>query len=223
MPEPVLINGTITGFESRSAAAQIEPEAPAVESVHEKIKRPAMTEGRTYKLRAGESSVYATINNIRLNVGTEHEEVRPFELFLNSKGNDCVQWVSALTLMVSAVWRKGGDYAFVAEELRAIGDPHPDRSGFGRSIDGTSRFVPSLASEIGACIAIHIRETCGRVADGASAAPVAAPAAKASANGSAHGAAPIGQKDCGKCGGYRTVVREAGCESCKSCGDSRCG
>ena len=220
MSEPVVINGAITGFESRSAAVRVEPEAPVVESVHEKMKRPTMTEGRTYKLRAGESSVYATINNVRLNVGTEHEEVRPFEIFLNSKGNDCVQWVNALTLMISAVWRKGGEYAFVAEELRAITDPHPDRSGFGRSIDGSSRFVPSLASEIGACIAIHIDKTCGRAADGASAATVAAPA---SANGSAHGAAPIGQKDCSKCGGYRTVVREAGCESCKSCGDSRCG
>jgi aspartate aminotransferase len=81
--------------------------------------------GSTYKIKTpvSDHAMYVTINDIVLNEGTEHEQRRPFEVFINSKNLDHYQWIVALTRIISAVFRKGGDVAFLVEELKAVFDP----------------------------------------------------------------------------------------------------
>jgi len=86
-----------------------------VVQLHEKLKRPEMLIGSTYKVKTplSEHALYVTINDIILNAGTEHELRRPFEIFINSKNMDHFQWIVALTRIISAVFRKGGDVTFL--------------------------------------------------------------------------------------------------------------
>src|SRR5690554_3142419 len=97
------------------------PAAPAKTDyveMHEKLKRPEHLEGCTYKIKTpiSEHAIYVTINDVILNRGSEHEERRPFEIFINSKNMEHYQWISALTLIISAVFRKGGDCTFLRSE-----------------------------------------------------------------------------------------------------------
>jgi hypothetical protein len=94
----------------------------------ERVARPEgmeALEGSTYKIKTplDDHANYFTINDIILNQGTEHEQRRPFEIFINSKNMDHFQWIVALTRLMSAVFRKGGDVTFLAEELQAVFDP----------------------------------------------------------------------------------------------------
>ncbi len=93
--------------------------------MHEKVERPEMLIGSTYKIKTpvSEHAFYITINDILLNPGTPYEKRRPFEVFINSKNMDHYQWISALTLIISAVFRKGGDVTFLSKELRSVFDP----------------------------------------------------------------------------------------------------
>ena len=99
------------------AAAPAPAEAEAKDNVvqlHEKLERPEMLIGSTYKVKTplSEHALYVTINDIVLNHGTENELRRPFEIFINSKNMDHFQWILALTRIISAVFRKGGDVTF---------------------------------------------------------------------------------------------------------------
>ena len=89
--------------------------------MHEKLERPEMLVGSTYKVKTpiSDHAMYVTINDIVLNEGTEYEKRRPFEIFINSKNLDHYQWIVALTRIISAVFRKGGDVTFLVEELTA--------------------------------------------------------------------------------------------------------
>ena len=91
----------------------------------EELQRPEMLIGSTYKIKTpvSDHAMYVTINDIVLNEGTEHEQRRPFEVFINSKNLDHYQWIVALTRIISAVFRKGGDVTFLVEELKAVFDP----------------------------------------------------------------------------------------------------
>ena len=142
-----------------------EQEAPKVESMetptesniiqmHEKVSRPEALAGSTYKIKTpmSDHAMYLTINDIILNEGTDHELRRPFEIFLNSKNMDQYQWISALTRVISAVFRKGGDCTFLVEELKAIFDP---QGGYFKS---GGRFMPSLVAEIGWAIEDHLQK-----------------------------------------------------------------
>jgi len=107
---------------------------PEVVHMHERLERPPALTGTTYKIQTplSEHSLYVTINDIILNEGTEHELRRPFEIFINSKNMDHFQWIVALTRLMSAVFRKGGDVTFLAEELQAVFDPRiPSLSKWG--------------------------------------------------------------------------------------------
>jgi hypothetical protein len=90
--------------------------------MHEKLERPDVLIGSTYKIKTpvSDHAMYVTINDIMLNEGTEHEHRRPFEIFINTKNLDHFQWIVALTRIISAVFRKGGDVAFLTEELKAV-------------------------------------------------------------------------------------------------------
>src|SRR5437762_14362804 len=89
---------------------------------HERLERPEVLVGSTYKIKTpiSDHAMYVTINDIVLNEGTEFEQRRPFEIFINSKNLDHFQWTVALTRIISAVFRKGGDVTFLVDELKAV-------------------------------------------------------------------------------------------------------
>jgi hypothetical protein len=137
---------TITASE-----AQLAPDN--VVYMHEKVERPQHLHGTTYKITTplSEHALYVTINDIILNAGTAHEMRRPFELFINSKNMDHFQWIVALTRIISAVFRKGGDVTFLVEELRSVFDPH------GGYFKKGGKFMPSLVAEIGDVLESHLK------------------------------------------------------------------
>ena len=121
--------------------------------MHEEIQRPEMLIGSTYKIKTpvSDHAMYVTINDIVLNEGTEYEHRRPFEVFINSKNLDHFQWIVALTRIISAVFRKGGDVAFLVDELKAVFDP---RGGYWQP---GGKFMPSIIAELGHVIEKHLQ------------------------------------------------------------------
>ena len=130
-----------------------EPATAEVIHMHEKVERPDALIGATYKIKSPlvEHALYVTINDIVLNAGTEHELRRPFEIFVNSKNMDHFQWIVALTRIMSAVFRKGGDVTFLVEELKAVFDP---RGGYFKA---GGVYMPSIVAELGAVIERHMK------------------------------------------------------------------
>ena len=123
-----------------------------VVQMHEKLERPPLLQGSTYKINTplSEHALYVTINDIILNPETEHELRRPFEIFINSKNMDHFQWIVALTRIISAVFRKGGDVTFLVEELRSVFAPQ------GGYFKKGGKFMPSLVAEIGDVLENHL-------------------------------------------------------------------
>jgi len=164
----IKINKHIAGYEVvkpeeelaaiKLAAEEREARSSAkVIRMTEKIMRPEgmeSLEGSTYKIKTplDDHAMYVTINDIVLNQGTVHEQRRPFEIFINSKNMDHFQWIVALTRLMSAVFRKGGDVTFLAEELQAVFDP---KGGYFKP---GGRFMPSIIAEIGDVIAHHMQK-----------------------------------------------------------------
>jgi len=111
--------------------------------MHEKLERPEMLLGSTYKVKTpiSDHAMYVTINDIVLNPDTEFETRRPFEIFINSKNLDHYQWIVALTRIMSAVFRKGGDVTFLVDELKAVFDP---RGGYWQPGNNTEAKQHSL-------------------------------------------------------------------------------
>jgi len=171
--------------------------------MHEKVERPEMLLGSTYKIKTPLSAhaLYVTINDIVLNPGTAHELRRPFEIFINSKNMDHFQWIVALTRIISAVFRKGGDVTFLVDELRSVFDP---RGGYFKK---GGRYTPSLVAEIGDVIEAHLR------AIGLLAAPVTPPVADG---------VPPDAEQCARCYA-KAVVPLDNCLTCLNCGESKCG
>jgi hypothetical protein len=208
-------------------APEAAPESTVVQ-MHEKLERPEILVGSTYKLKTplSEHAFYITINDIILNEGTEHEQRRPFEIFINSKNMEHFQWVVALTRVISAVFRKGGDTVFLIEELKAVFDP---QGGYFKR----GRFMPSLVAELGEAIEHHMK-LIGMISDDkldehqqAYIDEKKQAMAKEEARVDAReepGASPYPENSqlCTKC--YtKAVVFADGCMTCLSCGDSKCG
>jgi hypothetical protein len=120
--------------------------------LHEAVQRPEMLMGSTYKIKTPQSehALYITINDIVLNKDTDDEERRPYEVFINSKNMEHFQWVLALTRVISACFRKGGDICFLVEELKAVFDP---KGGYFKP---GGVYMPSLVAEIGSAIESHM-------------------------------------------------------------------
>ena len=135
--------------------AQAEADLPDdnVIQMHERIERPDVLIGSTYKIKSPlvEHAMYVTINDIVLNAGTEHEHRRPFEVFINCKSMEHFQWIVALTRIMSAVFRKGGDVTFLVEEMKAVFDP---RGGYFKA---GGVYMPSLVAELGTIIEDHLK------------------------------------------------------------------
>jgi hypothetical protein len=121
--------------------------------MHEKVERPDVLIGSTYKIKTpvSDHAMYVTINDIVLNEGTKYEQRRPFEIFVNSKNLDHFQWIVALTRIISAVFRKGGDVTFLVDELKAVFDP---RGGYWQP---GGKFMPSIIAELGYVIERHLQ------------------------------------------------------------------
>ncbi|MDE1965509.1 MAG: NrdJb [Xanthomonadaceae bacterium] len=225
-----------------AAAAPAVPEkkeAPKAEVIqmHESVERPEQLVGETYKIKSPlfEHALYVTINDIVLNAGTAHEQRRPFEIFINSKNMDHFQWIVALTRIISAVFRKGGDVTFLAEEMKAVFDP---RGGYFKA---GGVYMPSIVAEIGAVIEQHMKHI-GLIVDpemdeatkqliaekraayeqqGAGGKKVEAAAESSSGEASA-GGFPPGATMCAKCNTQALVLMD-GCQTCLNCGYSKCG
>ena len=137
----------------REAAEAAQARADNVIQMHERIERPETLIGSTYKLKTPlfEHALYVTINDIVLNAGSEFEQRRPFEIFINSKNMDHFQWIVALTRIMSAVFRKGGDVTFLVEEMKAVFDP---RGGYFKA---GGVYMPSLVAELGSIVEDHLK------------------------------------------------------------------
>ncbi|NVJ62087.1 MAG: NrdJb [Gammaproteobacteria bacterium] len=212
--------------EEVAAPVEVEKKTAEIVQMHESVERPEMLLGSTYKIKTplSEHALYVTINDMVLNPGTEHELRRPFEIFINSKNMDHFQWVVALTRVVSAVFRKGGDCTFLAEELKAVFDP---KGGYFKR---GGRFMPSLVAEIGEAIESHLKMIGLLKDDGLDEHQQkliaekreqfeAAQAVAAEASSSDF---PDGAQLCNKCMVKASILMD-GCMTCLNCGDSKCG
>ena len=182
-----------------------ETAAPITLIANDLIVRSEKLTGATYKLRwpDSEHAMYVTINDIE-----QDGMRRPFEIFVNSKNLEHYAWVVALTRMISAVFRRGGDVAFVAEELKQVFDPRGGQWSNGR-------YVGSLVAAIGDIIERHMTETGFLM-------PAEMLAAKVAVQASAGSTAALLGPLCPKCS-QPGLVHEAGCLSCVHCGWSKCG
>ncbi|KFI24853.1 adenosylcobalamin-dependent ribonucleoside-diphosphate reductase [Paenirhodobacter enshiensis] len=198
----------------------VEPAAPAPASTPEHdmtrpFDRPSSLEGATYKLKwpGSEHALYITVNDI-----FEDGRRRPFEVFINSKNMEHFAWTVALTRMISAVFRRGGDVSFVVEELKAVFDPRG-----GAWIEG--KYIPSILAAIGGVIERHLIAI-GFIAGegmGLKSDPKAEPepVSPQPAPVTAVSAPPPGDL-CPSCGSS-AVHRVEGCLTCADCGFSKCG
>lgn len=200
---------------------QAEKSADVIQ-MHEKIERPEMLVGSTYKIKTplSEHALYVTINDVILNAGTEHEQRRPFEIFINSKNMEHFQWIVALTRIISAVFRKGGDVAFLVEELHSVFDP---RGGYFKK---GGKYMPSLVAEIGDAIERHLHFIGILKKEEPDEHQKAMMEEKrlefVTAAGSEQTSEfPEGSQLCGKCH-TKAVIHMDGCMTCLSCGDSKC-
>ncbi len=187
-----------------SAAAPQEVDGGEVVYMSEPLDRPQSLEGSTYKLKwpDSEHAIYLTINDIVIS-----GRRRPFEVFINSKNMEHYAWTLALTRMISAVFRRGGDVSFVVEELKAVFDPRG-----GAWVKG--KYIPSILAAIGGVIEQHMvvigfleGEGMGLKSD---------PQAQVVNIDTPRG------KACPSCGQFDMVMIE-GCMTCRSCGHSKCG
>jgi ribonucleoside-diphosphate reductase alpha chain len=177
-------------------------EAGGVVYMTQPLSRPEALPGQTYKIRWPDSdhAMYITLNDI-----VQDGRRRPFEVFINSKNMDHYAWTVALTRMISAVFRRGGDVAFVSEELKAVFDPRGGAWMHGR-------YVPSLLAAIGDVIEQHMTD-------------IGFLPGRAEPPGEQRKVVNLSDqrlRQCPKCG-QASLIRQEGCDSCTSCDYSKCG
>ncbi|HVV28089.1 MAG TPA: adenosylcobalamin-dependent ribonucleoside-diphosphate reductase [Rhizomicrobium sp.] len=203
-PRDAIPAETVIGRDAREPELPLPPPAPrekgGVIYMTRPLDRPDALVGRTYKIKWLDSdhAFYITINDIE-----KDGRVRPFEVFINSKNMEAYAWALALTRMISAVFRRGGDVSFVVDELKAIFDPRG-----GQWMNG--RYVPSLLAAIGEVIERHMIEIGFMGQRG----PGFVPEALVPSEGAR-------ARFCPRCGDPSFVKLE-GCDSCLSCGYSKC-
>ena len=183
------------------------------------LDRPEDLPGKTYKIKwpGSDHAIYITINDVM-----QDGRRRPFEIFINSKNMEHYAWTVALTRMISAVFRRGGDVSFVVEELKAVFDPRG-----GQWMEG--RYVPSLLAAIGGVIERHLIEIgflapadLPRITEAADQRLRIAAGAREPSDGGASEAAAMKMGQCPNCGAA-SLTHQEGCDICLNCGFSRCG
>tara|TARA_R110000782_G_scaffold141453_3_gene234167 strand:+ start:2950 stop:3651 length:702 start_codon:yes stop_codon:yes gene_type:complete len=225
-----IVDYSVVKPDEPATLAEVVVPKEQLEEMHEKLKRPEFLEGSTYKIKTptSEHAIYVTINDVILNYGSDHEIRRPFEIFINSKNMEHYQWISALTLIISAVFRKGGDCTFLVEELRSVFDP---KGGY---MKRGGRWMPSLVAEIGDVLEQHLTRI-GMMtnemddhqrayleqkrAEFVSLKPQEQTAADCDDSTESY---PPGAQMSGKCH-TQAAVQMDGCMTCLNCGESKCG
>jgi ribonucleoside-diphosphate reductase alpha chain len=174
--------------------------APAAQASAAPQPRDPVLSGFTYKLKwpPSDHAIYVTIND-----SVDRDQRHPFEIFINSKNLEHYAWTVALTRMISAIFRRGGDVSFVVEELKAVFDPRG-----GAWMNG--KYVPSLLAAIGDIIERHF----AHIGFGGT------PSARATLSEPLDGGPSL--QFCPRCGSPDTIVQE-GCRVCRNCGHSTCG
>jgi len=215
--------------EAATAAAQPQKTAEVVQ-LGEPLSRPDKLVGNTYKIKTPvtEHALYITINDVVMNEGTPQEHRRPFEIFINSKNMDHFQWIVALTRVMSAVFRKGGDVTFLVEELHSVFDPS------GGYFKKGGKYIPSLVAEIGEVVEQHLQEIGmlkksepdqhqKKLIEEKRAEYLAKQSDDSSSAGelTAEGF-PKGSQLCNKCQTKAAIIMD-GCLTCLNCGESKCG
>jgi ribonucleoside-diphosphate reductase alpha chain len=209
------VTGSILFVENETKETDTEEDEPLVDEEYDGdlriMSRPTVTDGSTYKIRWGNDSFYVTFNNV---IDPEHDWFMPFEIFINSKNVEHQAWINALTRMVSAVFQRGGDIRFVAEELKQIHDPKGGQWSEGR-------YHPSLVALIGHKLEEHLMLIGYQ----------ASPEQEWLSEGTGE-AKELPEPDpdelsnvpdpCPSCGSYNTYT-PGGCLTCKDCGHSKCG
>jgi len=212
----VKIEQKITGYRVKTEDVSApQPEIASKEVMHEGVARPEQLIGRTYKIKPPhlENALYVTINDMVLNGGTEHEELHPYEIFINTKDMSNFEWVVALTRVISAVFRKGGSIDFLIDELKSVFSP----SGGYRKKGG--KYMNSLVAEIGEVIEKHLQLTGQLKVEGLSEVQkefIEKKKAEAGEEGLKNASI------CPKCG-EKTFVLMDNCYTCVSCSHSKCG
>ena len=201
---PNAVTGSVLSVSSESEKSPEIDRGADVVYISDPLSRPEALEGQTYKVKwpDSEHAIYITVNDLLLN---GHR--RPFEVFINSKNMEHFAWTVALTRMISAVFRRGGDVSFVVEELKAVFDPRG-----GAWVDG--KYIPSILAAIGGVIEHHMIST-GFIA-GEGMGLKADPQKEVVNLTQSRGAS------CSGCGQFDLRMVE-GCMTCGSCGYSKCG
>ena len=214
-----------TELKEKENSAPLNESADVIR-MHEKLERPEMLIGSTYKVKTpiSDHAMYVTINDIILNQDTEHEKRRPFEIFINSKNLDHYQWIVALTRIISAVFRKGGDVTFLVDELKAVFDP---RGGYWQT---GGKYMPSIIAELGYIVEKHLisigllkkfelddhqKELIKQKREEFE-------ASKKQQDAFSENEYPEGAQLCAKCNDTAVILMD-GCMTCPACGDSKCG
>ena len=237
----IKIEKKITGYnvlteEEKTKAAEPVQETTSTKSADivqmgEPLSRPEKLVGNTYKIKTPvtEHALYITINDVIMNEGTPQEHRRPFEIFINSKNMEHFQWIVALTRVMSAVFRKGGDITFLVEELHSVFDP---RGGYFKK---GGKYIPSLVAEIGEVVEQHLQEIGMLKKPGPDEHQKKLIAEKRAeylerqnegttetAESGENSAFPPGAQLCNKCHTKAAIIMD-GCLTCLNCGESKCG
>jgi len=215
----------ITGVKVKNKEEQKPAEAikSTADKLTESTQRPEMLIGSTYKIKppVSDHALYITINDILLNQESAEEIRRPFEIFVNSKNMEFYSWIVALTRVISAVFRKGGDCTFLVEELKAVFDP---KGGYYQR--GTGIFMPSVVADIGHVIETHLKTLDmlpkSEIDTHQQAYIQQKRETMKAEQESEHSAFPATASKCVKCH-QKSVVLLDGCATCLNCGDSKCG
>ena len=205
-------------------APEPEPLVRAIELMTEHVSRPDELYGSTYKIKTPQSehALYITINDIILNPNTDNEQRRPFEIFINSKNMEQFQWVVALTRVMSAVFRKGGDITFLVEELESVFDPN------GGYYKKGGKYIPSLVAELGQVVEQHLKNI-GMLKNKAPdehqeklIQEKKEEYLQKNSQGLDESGFPKDAQLCHKCSTKAAIMMD-GCLTCLSCGESKCG
>ncbi|MDA0730727.1 MAG: NrdJb [Proteobacteria bacterium] len=202
----------------------VEEAANNVFQLGEPLDRPEKITGTTYKVKTPvtDHAFYITINDVIMNEGTPQEHRRPFEIFVNSKNMEHFQWIVALTRVMSAVFRKGGDITFLVEELESVFDPN------GGYYKKGGKYIPSLVAELGHVVETHLQNI-GMLKN-------SEPDLhqkklidekkneylKKNQNTLDENGFPKDSQLCAKCHTKAAIMMD-GCLTCLNCGESKCG
>jgi len=202
----------------------VEEAANNVFQLGEPLDRPEKITGTTYKVKTPvtDHAFYITINDVIMNEGTPQEHRRPFEIFVNSKNMEHFQWIVALTRVMSAVFRKGGDITFLVEELESVFDPN---GGYHKK---GGKYIPSLVAELGHVVETHLQNI-GMLKN-------SEPDLhqkklidekkneylKKNQNSLDENGFPKDSQLCAKCHTKAAIMMD-GCLTCLNCGESKCG